>query len=241
MENRSFMNRTTFLSASATLLAASGRVASAQAVPGGTQFVERKGDFDSAGFAAAVGRDAQIRQLYEAVAFKPTVWNNVKNSFNGLQFGFGYPPDKIAVAFAAHGPSASYGYTDYVWNKYRIAEYFSLTGATGAPVTSNVYLAKHAAFDPQVSPDNDEGMYQDTSIQMLQQRGLIYLNCHTATEEQARGIVKKGFAPPGMIAADVADDILTHLIPGAIVVPSMVATVAVLQATYRYTYITLVT
>ncbi len=74
---------------------------------------------------------------------------------------------------------------------------------------------------------------------MLQQRGLIYLTCHTAAEEQARGIVKKGLAPAGMTAADVAVDILTHLIPGAIVVPSMVATIAVLQATYRYTYITL--
>jgi hypothetical protein len=42
-----------------------------------------------------------------------------------------------------------------------------------------------------------------------------------------------------MSAAEVADDILTHLIPGAVVVPSMVATVAVLQATYGYTYLTL--
>jgi hypothetical protein len=233
------MKRTTFFTASAAMLAASSGAAAAQSVPGGTQFVERKADFDEAGFAAIVGRDAAIRQLYESLAFRPTIWNNVKNSFNGLQFGYGYPAEKIAIAFASHGPSASYGYTDYVWKKYRIAEYFGLTDATGAPVTSNVFVTKRGAFDPQASPDDDKGTYQDTSIEALQQRGLIYLNCHTATEEQARGIVKKGLAPSGMIAADVADDILTHLIPGAIVVPSMVATVAVLQATYRYTYITL--
>jgi hypothetical protein len=35
----------------------------------------------------------------------------------------------------------------------------------------------------------------------------------------------------------VADDILTHLIPGAVVVPSMVATIAVLQTQYRYSYL----
>ncbi len=34
-----------------------------------------------------------------------------------------------------------------------------------------------------------------------------------------------------MTATDVAGDILTHLIPGALVVPSMVATIAVLQST----------
>lgn len=232
------MNRSAFLAASATLAAAS-RAAAAQAVPGGTQLVERRADFNERGFAAIVGRDARIRQLYEAVAFKPTIWNNVKNSFNGLQFGFGYPADKIAIVFAGHGPSAAYGYSDYVWQKYRIGEYFGLTDAAGVPVASNVYLAAHAAIDPRATPDDDKGMYQDTSIEMLQRRGLICLTCHTAVEEQARGIVKKGLSPAGASAADVADDILTHLIPGALVVPSMVATVAVLQARYHYSYITL--
>ena len=231
------MKRTAFLTATATVLAATGARASAQGVPGGTQLVERESEFDETGFAAAVGRDADIRQLYETVAFRPTIWNNVKNSFNGLQFGYGYRPERIAVVFGAHGASAAYGYTDYVWQKYRIGEYFNLTDAGGAPLTSNTFVAPHATFDPSASPDDDKGMYQDASIAMLQRRGLIYLTCHTATEEQARGIVKKGLAPAGASAADVAADILTHLIPGAVVVPAMVATIAVLQAKYRYTYI----
>lgn len=231
------MKRTTFISASATLLAATGGLAGAQSVPGGTSLVERKSDFDETAFAAAVGRSAGIRQLYEAVAFKPSIWNNVKNSFNGLQFGFGFAPERIAIAFAPHGPSAAYGYANYVWQKYRIGEYFGLTDAAGATLRSNVFFARRAPWDANADPDDVNGSYQDTSIETLGRRGLIFFNCHTATQEQARGIVKKGFAPAGMSAAEVADDILTHLIPGAIVVPAMVATIAVLQATYRYTYI----
>ncbi len=73
---------------------------------------------------------------------------------------------------------------------------------------------------------------------MLQRRGLIVLTCHTAVEEQARALVRDGYAPSAMTAQDVANDILTHLIAGAVVVPSMVATIAVLQSTYRYTYLT---
>ncbi len=69
--------------------------------------------------------------------------------------------------------------------------------------------------------------------------GAIFLTCHTAVEEQARGIVKKGFAPSGMTASDVAADILMHLIPSAVVVPSMVATIAVLQTKYKYAYLTI--
>jgi hypothetical protein len=65
------------------------------------------------------------------------------------------------------------------------------------------------------------------------------LTCHTAVEEQSQALVKAGFAPSGMSAQDVADDILTHLIPGTLVNPSMVATVAVLQKVYGYTYVAL--
>jgi hypothetical protein len=230
------MNRTGFLAAAATLSAAATGVAGAQNVPGGARLVERKADFDAAAFAKTVGRQAEIRQVWEAVAFKPGIWNNVKNAFNGLQFGFGYPAGSMAIAFAGHGPSASYGYSDYVWKKYRIGEFFSITDASGSPATRNAYVAARAPFDASASPDDENGSYQDASIETLQRRGLMLLTCHTAVEEQARGLVKKGLAPSGMTADGVAADILQHLIPGAIVVPSMVATIAVLQATYRYTF-----
>jgi hypothetical protein len=234
------MKRSSFLAASATIAAATGAVpALAQGVPGGTHFVERKADFDRAAFDAAVGRPAQIRQLWEAVAFKPGVWGNVKNAMNGLQFGFGFPAGSFAMAWCGHGPSAAYAYSDDVWKKYQIGTLFALKNDAGDPIASNVYFARQNAPDPNSNPDDSKSLYQDTSIQALQSRGLVVLACHTAVEEQARNIVKKGLAPAGMAAGDVADDMLTHLIPGAIVVPSMVATIAVLQQTYKYTYTTL--
>jgi hypothetical protein len=231
------MNRNNFLAASASLAAASAATpALAQSVPGGSHFVERKSDFDIAGFAKLVGRPAKIRQVFEQVAFKPPVLSNIKNAMNGLQFGFGHAPADMIVAFGGHGPSAAFGYSDYLWEKYKLADYYPLKDAQGNPVTSNTYLKAKATFDTSADPDDANGMYQDTSIEMLQKRGLLMLTCHTAVEEQAKGIVKAGNAPAGMAAKDVADDILTHLIPGAIVVPSMVATMAVLQADHKFTY-----
>jgi intracellular sulfur oxidation DsrE/DsrF family protein len=232
------VKRSAFLAASAALAATARAGAREIAVPGGTHFVERKADWNPDDFAAAVGRDAQIRQVYEAVSFKSALLNNVKNSFNGLQFGFGYAPGAIAIALAAHGPSSAYSYGDYVWKKYRIGEFFDIKDAAGAPLSSNVFLPMRATVDVDADPDDEKSMYQDTSLAMLQRRGLIVLTCHTAVEEQARGLVKRGFAPPDAKPADVAADILEHLIPGAVVVPSMVSTIAVLQAKYRYTYIT---
>jgi hypothetical protein len=235
------VNRSAFIAASAALAASSSPAAAQEqmrSIPGGTHLVERKADFGAGDFAQLVGRQAQIRQLYEAVAFIPSLLNNVKNSFNGLQFGFGYPADAIAIALAPHGPSSAYTYADYVWEKYRIGEFFDLKDAAGAPIRSNIFYKRHAAADRNADPDDEKSVYQDTQLETLQARGLIVLTCHTAVEEQARGLVKKGFAPPGAIPSQVAIDILTHLVPGAFVVPSMVATIAVLQATYHYTYVT---
>ena len=87
------LNRKVFLASSAAAAAASS-VAQAQNIPGGTHRVERRADFDEQAFATTLGRPAQIRQLYETVTFEPGVLNSIKNSFNGLQFGFGYPADR---------------------------------------------------------------------------------------------------------------------------------------------------
>ena len=116
------MNRKGFLAASAT---------AAAVVPGGAHLVERRSDFDAATFAKAVGRPAEIRQVVEAVAFRPSMLVNVKNALNGLQFGFGYPASSIAVALAGHGPSAVYAYADSVWSTYRLGEFFKLSDSSG--------------------------------------------------------------------------------------------------------------
>jgi intracellular sulfur oxidation DsrE/DsrF family protein len=230
------MNRGSFLAASASLVAAAGpAVRAAEAVPGGSHFVERKADFDAAKFAAAVDKPADIRQVWEAVSFHPQVFTNIKNSLNGLQFGFGYAPERIAIAFAPHGPSSSFNYTDYIWSKYKIGEAFKLQDAKGNAVASNIFLTPAKPTGTKADdPDAENSYYQDTSIQTLQTRGVVFLTCHTAVEEQARTLVKGGFAPSGM---KPADDILTHLIPGAHVVPSMVAAIAVLQQRYHYSFI----
>lgn len=232
------MNRSSFL-ASASLAAAATATARAATVPGGTHLVERRSDFDLAAFEAVVDKpETQIRQVWETIAFHPQIFANVKNALNGLQFGFGHAPSEIAVAIAPHGPSGAYNYTDEIWAKYRLGDAFKLKDAQGNPVTSNIFLAPAKAPDPSADPDDPNSVYQDTSIQTLQSRGVVFLTCHTAVEEQSRALIKSGFAPAGASASDVADDILTHLIPGTHVVPSMVATIAVLQARHHYTYIT---
>jgi len=231
------VNRSSFLTSSASLVAISGSLADAAAdVPGGTHLVERRADFDEAAFTRLVGRPADVRIVIEAVSFHPPVFANIKNGLNGLQFGFGYSPSRISLAFAPHGPSSAYTYSDYVWSKYKLGDFFKLKDADGNTIASNVFLMPAKAVDASKDPDSEDSLYQDTSIQSLQKRGVIFLTCHTAVEEQARALIKGGAAPSGMSPSDVADDILTHLIPDTHVVPSMMGTVMVLQQRYHYGY-----
>jgi len=232
------MNRSHFLSSGGAVLAtvASGGIAFAEDVPGGTNLIERHADFDEKLFAKAVGKPADVRQVWDNVALRPNVMTNIKNSLNSLQFGFGYDPARISIVAVNHGPSATYTYTDYVWQKYRIGDFFDVKDAAGNRISTNAFLAPKNS-DPSTDPAAEAGVLQDTGIAALQARGVVFLTCHTAVEEQSRGLIKAGLAP-GMTPADVSADILTHLIPGAIVVPGGVGTLAVLQTKYGYTYAT---
>jgi len=232
------MKRQAFVALS-TLAALATSASAAEIVPGGTAFIQDRAHFDEADFAARLGRAATIRQVYQNISYRPNGLNNIKNALNGLQFGFGIEPGRIAIAAANHGPSSAYTFTDYVWSKYRIGEYYPIVGGDGKAITRNLNLRRTSALNGPSDPNLETSPFQDKSIEALQHRGVIFMTCHTAVEELAVGLVQRKFAPAGLEPSAVAADILTHLIDGAVVVPSMAATIGVLQQRYAYTYITI--
>jgi intracellular sulfur oxidation DsrE/DsrF family protein len=188
-----------------------------------------------------VNHPARIKQVYDVVQIgEGKFLNNVKNSLNGLQFGFDVPKDQFKIAVALHGPTNMLNYDDYVWKKYGIGEWLKVTNpATGQPAETNIfYPAADAAASgaDSTNPDNEHSIYQAKSIQPLQARGVQFLSCHTATEEQARILVHRNKLSQS--PEEVVEDMLAHTVPGVLVVASMVAAIALLQAEGRYTYIT---
>jgi intracellular sulfur oxidation DsrE/DsrF family protein len=232
MQRRHFLANTAALSVAALAPA----IARAADVPGGTDLVERQANFDEAHFKAVVARPADVRQLWDNVALRPGVLTNIKNSLNSLQFGFGYDPAKISLVAVNHGPSTIYTYSDVVWRKYRIGDFFDVKDAAGNRIATNTFYPRKNT-DPSMDPAAEAGVLQDTGIAALQGRGVVFMTCHTAVEEQSRGLIRAGLAP-GMTPAQVSADILSNLIPGALVVPGGVGTLAVLQQKYGYTYAT---
>ncbi len=83
---------------------------------------------------------------------------------------------------------------------------------------------------------DENSLFQDSSIQALQSRGVQFLCCHTATEEQSRVLIKQYSLTQR--PEEVVKDMLAHTIPGILVVASMVAAIALLQSEGHYSYIT---
>jgi intracellular sulfur oxidation DsrE/DsrF family protein len=200
------------------------------------QLVYSAKDWNHTEFDALLKHPAQVKQVYDIRPIGDGKFlNNVKNSLNGFQFGFGVPQDQIKVVCAMHGPSNMLNFDDDLWEKYRLGEWLQVNDPkTGKPATRNIYFRKHLSTSPD--PNNEVSRFQDTSIETLQGRGVSFLSCHTATEEQVRVLIKDRSLKES--PEEIVKDFQSHVLPGVAIVPAMVASVSLLQSEGKFTYIT---
>jgi hypothetical protein len=62
-----------------------------------------------------------------------------------------------------------------------------------------------------------------------------FMSCHTALEEQVRVLIRRNALTQS--PEEIVTEMLAHTVPGTLVVASMVAALALLQAEGSYTYI----
>ncbi|MGI9071265.1 MAG: hypothetical protein ACR2JB_08100 [Bryobacteraceae bacterium] len=126
-------------------------------------------DWNPSAFNALLKKPARIKQVYDIVAIGDGRFlNNIKNSLNGLHFGFGIPADAIQVVAALHGPSNLVNYDDYVWQKYRVGEWLKVEDPkTGAPAVRNVFSPSVAGSKLQYAQTTRTTMVQRTRIRVF--------------------------------------------------------------------------
>lgn len=233
LSRRSFLSG---LSGAAALSVAAGNGTAAEG-----QLVWKTADWKVADFQSLVHHPARVKQVYDVVQINQGKFlNNVKNSLNGLEFGFGVPREQIKIAVAMHGPTNMMNYDDFIWNKYQIGAWLKIEDpTTGMPAVRNIFekstKADGKAFHAS-DPSIEGSIYQDTSMETLRQRGVQFMSCHTATEEQARALIHaRGLTQS---PEEITREMLAHRIEGTLVVPAMVAAIALLQTDGHYSYIT---
>ena len=209
---------------------------------GQAQPVWKASEWKLAEFEKLVNEPARIKQVFDVVQIgEGRALNSVKNSLNGLRFGFGVPENQIKIVAALHGPANMLNYDDYVWDKYRIGEWLNVIDpATGKPAVKNLFYRSKGGLKKESTskdPDDPDSLYQDTSMQALQARGVQFLSCHTALEEQVRVLIQREKLPQS--PEQIVREMLTHALPGVLVVAAMGAAIALLQAEGHYSYITI--
>jgi hypothetical protein len=222
---------------------ASASLAGLRAMTSGAnlQLVDKRSDWKIAEFERLVRNPSRVKQVFDENQIGGGKFlNNIKNSLNGLQFGFNIPTGQIKIVAAMHGPANALNFDDYIWQKYRIGEWLKVQDPkTGQAAVRNPFFASKASPEmhyPTQDPDDGNSLFQDASIQALQLRGVQFLCCHTATEEQARGLI--AHENLRQEPEEIAKDLLAHILPDVLVVASMVAAIALLQSDGHYSYVT---
>jgi len=231
------VTRRLFLGQATASLAALGAMTSGA----NAQLVYKRSDWKIGEFDRLVKNPSRAKQVFDENQIGGGKFlNDIKNSLNGLHFGFNIPPDQIKIIAAMHGPANALNFDDYIWQKYRIGEWLKVQDPkTGQPAVRNPFFVSKAAPEmhyPTQDPDDENSLFQDVSIQALQLRGVQFLCCHTATEEQARGLI--AHQNLRQQPEQIVKEMLAHTLPDVLVVASMVAAIALLQTDGHYSYIT---
>ncbi|HEX4577438.1 MAG TPA: hypothetical protein VH117_08800 [Edaphobacter sp.] len=194
-------------------------------------------------FEELLGEKARVKQLFDITQVEDGAsLAKIKNSLNGLHYGFGVPVDQIRMIGGLHGPANLLNYDDSMWSKYKIGAWLKIKDPrTGVPAVRNPFyqsaLSEEAArITASTDPNDEHSPLQDASMQGLQRRGVRFLSCHTALEEQVRELIKHynlNEAPETIVR-----DLLAHTVPGVLVIASMVSAIALLQIEGRYSYVT---
>jgi hypothetical protein len=211
--------------------------------PAEAQIVWTASEWNLGSFEDLLREKARVKQLFDITRVENgAAFAKVKNSLNGLHYGFGVPVDQIGVICGLHGPANLLNYDDYVWGKYKIGAWLEINDPrTGEPAVKNpYYFSKLTNAAARITPETDanaEGSpLQDASMQGLQRRGVRFLSCHTALEEQVRQLIKHYNLSED--PETIVRDMLAHTVPNILVVASMVSAIALLQCEGRYSYVT---
>ncbi len=181
--------------------------------------------------------------LSDVLAYRPTAkqaWDNtdiggpwlnsMRNSLNSQVWSFGHA-EFLAVS-ATHGSAQLALYDQQMWDKYGLAK------LAGKGFGTNTLIEEHAAGNTDAGNYEDpQGAYSSayTSIPALQRRGAVFMACHNAAWELAARLISTDANPDRLPIEALAAELTNHLIPGVILTPGIVATLAELQRSgYAY-------
>jgi hypothetical protein len=190
----------------------------------------RDDQWDSEAFAALIAYRGGPRQLWHNRKLDGGWLDYMDNAITAEVFSF-HHPDFLAVS-ASQGTTGLAMFDQAAWDKYKIA------GIAGGKIARNTFILDKGNGGDPADIEKPDGVFggDAVSIPYLMRRGAVFLMCHHAIWEGAKGLHASGANPDKLSVEELAADLTNHVLPQAIVVPGLVAAIAELE-TAGYAYI----
>lgn len=139
-----------------------------------------------------------------------------KNYFNGMRDGWSaVTPDVLAI-LGISGNAYPLIFNDKMWEKYGYGE----SSKTNDPRTKAI-ATRNVFWQPRAGEPMAE-----FGVDVLQQRGAQFIFCNNVF----RGVIRGAMAKTQRPYAEVRAELKANMLPGVVVVPAMVAAMAMAQA-----------
>ena len=186
-------------------------------------------------YEAIVNRSTQVKQVYEWPNIANTlIFANIRNSLNGFQFSYDIPAVEIQIVVQAYSSSTPATFDDFIWEKYRWGEALGVRDPqTSQPATRNIFFptpVSYTTFTAPVQPaERTHPFFDDTSIEGLQRRRVLFLACHQSTHALASAASASGRNPDQKSVDEIVAEFRQHFLPGVIETPAGVGELVRLQ------------
>jgi hypothetical protein len=169
--------------------------------------------FDMAVFDAALSTPAKYKHLFACIAEVSVALTATRSTLNAYRV-VGVPATDVAPAVVFyHGASVLYAFDDAMWSRYVIPSNSAPAGDSKEKITSNPILKKKG------------GDWDSSAPALIASANARFFVCNLATHGYATRIAKALHLP----AKDVYEDLSSHLIPNAMLVPAGVWAIAAIQ------------
>jgi intracellular sulfur oxidation DsrE/DsrF family protein len=161
------------------------------------------------------GLKGKYKQFFDCKAHQDgAVIGPVRNFLNAYRDAYGASDAEVSVVVGFHGGAAPMAFTDAAWQRFHFGQSIGLNDpATKMPALRNPAI-------------NAGALPADALIPALQKRGAIFLLCNNSLSRIVRGLAADGYGTEASVRAELVGP---SLLPGVIVVPSMVVAANRLQ------------
>lgn len=147
-----------------------------------------------------------------------SLFQHMQFAMNGYNLSLAPGSGTLATLGVLVGDAAILGLNDAMWKKYDIGRHFNTA-------KTNVFYYAKSKLDPNASPNDPKGLYQDYSAQAVLKRSGSFMVCHNALTDKAQLLASK----VGINEETALDEMSHSLMPGFLLVAAGVTAVQLAQ------------